>query len=136
MGMEIRLLGTCRVMRDGAEISLPRSRKVRLLLAYLTVASTQVSRSKLCDLLWDVPNDPRGELRWCLSKLRSVLDEEGRARVVTTGQSTVGLDLEGCRVDALELEALSSEDLTTVSTERLAESLTSPRGRASVTATC
>src|SRR5687768_1915413 len=104
MGMEIRLLGPCRVMRGDLDIPLPRSRKVRLLLSYLAVSTAPVSRSKLCDLLWDVPNDPRGELRWCLSKLRGVLDEDGRARVVTTGQSTVGLDLEGCRVDALELD--------------------------------
>ena len=40
-----------------------------------------MSRSQLCELLWDVPNDPRGELRWCLSKIRSIVDEPGRRRV-------------------------------------------------------
>lgn len=119
--MEIRLLGGCRVLREGAEIPLPRSRKVRMLLAYLAVSSTPVTRSKLCDLLWDVPNDPRGELRWCLSKLRSVLDADGRARVVTSGQSTVSLDLDGCPVDALTLDTLASQDLANVSADRLSE---------------
>jgi TolB-like protein len=119
--IEICLLGRCRVMRDGVEIALPRSRKVRALLAYLAVSSTAVSRSRLCDLLWDVPNDPRGELRWCLSKLRSVLDDDGRSRVVTTGQSTVSLDLGGDRVDALELDTLAAQDIGSVSTERLTE---------------
>ena len=36
-----------------------------------------VSRERLCALLWDAPNDPRGELRWCLSKARAVLDQPG-----------------------------------------------------------
>ena len=119
--IEIRLLGTFRVLHEGVEIALPRSRKVRLLLAYLAVSSTPLSRSKLCDLLWDVPNDPRGELRWCLSKLRSVLDREGRTRVVATGQSTVHLDLEGDRVDVLELDAIAAKDLANIPTERLSE---------------
>ena len=70
-----------------------RARCVRC-IAYLSVAPHAVSRSQLCELLWDVPNDPRGELRWCLSKLRSVLDEPGRRRVETRGD-TVKLDLGG-----------------------------------------
>ena len=59
-------------------LALPASRKVRALLAYLALAPHAVTRSQLCELLWDVPNDPRGELRWCLSKIRSILDEPGR----------------------------------------------------------
>lgn len=119
--MEIRLLGAVRVLRSGKEVALPRSRKVRALLAYLAVENASVSRSRLCDLLWDVPNDPRGELRWCLSKLRGVVDDEGRPRVVTTGQSLVALDLADCRVDANELEALAAHGIEKAPTERLAE---------------
>src|SRR5688572_20311557 len=85
----VRVLGPVSVTRSGVAVSLPRSRKVRALLAYLALAHAPLSRSRLCDLLWDVPNDPRGELRWCLSKLRGVLDEEGRRRVVTTGQDLI-----------------------------------------------
>ena len=44
--------------------------------------------ASLCELLWDVPNDPRGELRWCLSKLRSVFDGPGRRRVDTPGTAS------------------------------------------------
>jgi DNA-binding SARP family transcriptional activator len=51
-------------------VKLPSSRKVRALLGYLALASRPVTRSQICELLWDVPNDPRGELRWCLSKIR------------------------------------------------------------------
>lgn len=98
-GASLRLLGPLTLRRDGEEVALPRSRKVRGLLAWLAVAPRPVARGNLCELLWDLPSDPRGELRWCLSKLRGVLDEPGRPRVVTEGD-TVALDLEGCEVDA------------------------------------
>jgi len=63
-------------------LALPRSRKVRALIAYLAVITPHaVGRTRLCELLWALPGDPRGELRWCLSKARSVLDEPGRRRV-------------------------------------------------------
>ncbi len=100
--LTIQLLGPLTISRNGVAVALPSSRKVRALLAYLALAPRPVSRSQLCDLLWDVPNDPRGELRWCLSKIRAVLDEPGRHRVETPGES-VRLDLTDCFVDALEI---------------------------------
>ncbi len=103
----IRLLGPLEIRRDGAVLPLPASRKVRGLVAYLTLAPREVTRGQLCELLWDVPNDPRGELRWCLSKLRRLVDGDGRARVVAR-EDAVRLDLAGCRVDAVEvLRAMS-----------------------------
>src|SRR6202035_2067585 len=78
----IRMLGPLTIVRDGATLQLPASRKARALLAYLAVAPNLVGRSALCELLWDGPNDPRGELRWCLSKIRKILDRPDRARVV------------------------------------------------------
>src|SRR5918993_1393031 len=86
-GLQIRVLGPLRVLRAGHEVALPRSRKVRVLLALLALEPAPVTRSRLCDLLWDVPNDPRGELRWCLSKLRALLDEPGRHRIETSGDA-------------------------------------------------
>ena len=91
---------------------------MRALLAYLALAPHPVGRSRLCDLLWDVPNDPRGELRWCLSKLRGVLDEPGRRRVSTQGD-TVALDLGDCFVDALEVAAAIAQGIDTLDVERL-----------------
>ncbi|MGH6814542.1 MAG: transcriptional regulator [Hyphomicrobiaceae bacterium] len=116
--LQIRLLGSLTVCRDGAEIALPGSRKVRALLAYLALAPRAAPRSRLCDLLWDVPNDPRGELRWCLSKLRSILDAPGRRRVETRAD-TVRLDLTDCFVDAAEISRLVPEGLATLPHERL-----------------
>src|SRR5690242_1121539 len=80
--VRVRLLGPLSVSVDGVERSLPASRKVRALLAFLAVAPTSVTRSRLCELLWDIPNDPRSELRWSLSKLRGVLDAGDRQRIV------------------------------------------------------
>src|SRR5688500_15812838 len=91
-GMQLRLLGPLTLYRNGAAVELPKSRKVRALTAYLALADRPLTRSALCELLWDAPSDPRGELRWCLSRIRSIVDEDGRSRVRTTGDS-VSLDL-------------------------------------------
>jgi DNA-binding SARP family transcriptional activator len=113
--LEVQLLGPLSMRQDGASVALPASRKVRALLGYLAVAPQAVSRTNLCELLWDVPNDPRGELRWCLSKLRGVLDRprlEARA-------DTVKLDLADCFVDAMEIERAAREGIEALSPERL-----------------
>lgn len=117
-GIAVRLLGTLRVTRDGVDLELPTSRKVRALLAYLILSPAAVGRSQLCDMLWDVPNDPRGELRWCLSKIRSLVDEPGRRRVVTRGD-TIRLDLDGCNVDALEVGRAMGPAIDTLSPDDL-----------------
>ena len=80
--LHVRLLGPMTVQRAGATVALPSSRKVRALIAYLALASRGQTRSHLCELFGDIPSDPRGELRWCLSKARSVLDEPARRRIV------------------------------------------------------
>jgi DNA-binding SARP family transcriptional activator/Tfp pilus assembly protein PilF len=100
--LELHLLGPLRLTRAGVELQLPPSRKVRALLGYLTLAPHPVARTRLCELLWDAPDDPRGELRWCLSKLRSLLDAPERRRVQTRTDQ-VNLDLSDCFVDALEV---------------------------------
>ncbi len=119
--LQIRVLGPVRVLRGGVELALPPSRKVRALLALLVLDPGPISRSRLCDLLWDVPNDPRGELRWCLSKLRGLLDDGERRRVRTTAGSGVSLDLSDCLVDAVELARVAAEGVATVRLERLLE---------------
>ncbi|WP_088344653.1 MULTISPECIES: transcriptional regulator [Rhodomicrobium] len=116
--LQIQMLGRLTVTRGGVAVALPASRKARALVGYLALAPQAVSRSQLCELLWDVPNDPRGELRWCLSKLRGILDTPGRKRVETSGD-TVRLDLGDCSVDAAEIGRAVQEGLETVPRERL-----------------
>lgn len=115
--IRVRLLGRFRVCRDGVAIELPPSRKVRALLAYLALAPRAVSRSQLCELLWDVPNDPRGELRWCLSRIRTLLNQDGGQRVMTSAD-TIWLDLAGCFVDAVEIARAVDEGIQALSGER------------------
>jgi len=116
--MQVRMLGPLTICRDGATLVLPQSRKVRALLAYLALARGPVLRSPLCELLWDVPNDPRGELRWCLSKIRNIVDERGRQRVHTQAD-TVQLDLTDCFVDTVEIARATEQDIETLAPERL-----------------
>ena len=116
--LEVRLLGRLTIRRKGVELPLPASRKVRALIAYLSLAPHPVPRSQLCELLWDVPNDPRGELRWCLSKLRSILDEADQPRLESRSD-TVRLDLAHCFVDAAEVSGAAQAGIGSLSPERL-----------------
>jgi DNA-binding SARP family transcriptional activator/TolB-like protein/Flp pilus assembly protein TadD len=117
--LHVRLLGPLAIHRpDGSEVALPASRKVRALAAYLLLAQNAVPRARLCELLWDVPNDPRGELRWCLSKLRGALDAPGRRRVDTPGDA-VRLDLSDCLVDAVEVACAVQQGIEALPPDRL-----------------
>ena len=111
------MLGQFTICSREVKLELPASRKVRALLAYLLLSPHPVARSRLCELLWDVPNDPRGELRWCLSKIRRLIDEPDRRRVVTRSD-TVEIDAADCFVDALEV-ARAAEDLDAADTAKL-----------------
>ena len=120
-GLQVRLVGQVGVVRDGLPVALPRSRKVVALLAFLTLEASPHSRSRLCDLFWDGPNDPRGELRWCLSKLRAIVDDVDHHRVVATGNAQIALDMEGAFVDAIEIERVVKAGPSELTTERLAD---------------
>ena len=94
---QLRMLGKLTVVQHGRALDLPASRKVRALLAYLALTPRATSRSRLCDLLWDSTNDPRGELRWHLSKLRGCV---GTWRIACNEVYR----LKDSFVDALEVE--------------------------------
>jgi DNA-binding SARP family transcriptional activator len=117
--LEVRLLGPLEIRRDGVALALPRSRKVRALLAYLALSPHPAVRTQLCELLWDVPNDPRGELRWSLSKLRSVLDGPGEQRRVESRADTIRLDLADCSVDAIAIARAVADGVEALDRTRL-----------------
>ena len=120
--IRIQMLGPMSVHSDEVQLALPASRKVRALLAYLALAPRPVARVHLCELLWDLPNDPRSELRWCLSKIRSILDRPGRARV-NARDDTISLDLSDCFVDAIEVGSAVAGGIEQLSAERQRELL-------------
>ena len=115
---EIRVLGDFTVSCDDAPVPLPQSRKTRALLAYLAVLQKQQRRERLCEMFWDVPDDPRGALRWSLSKLRQILNADGETRLAAD-RNTVHLKPGAVRLDYDLIRGLSSDAVGSLPTERL-----------------
>ena len=105
-------------MCRGRVLTLPPSKKTRALLAYLVATGRPHLRERLCDLLWEGPDDPRGALRWSLTKLRPLLDEADTARLVTD-RERVAFAPHGANVDVTRLAALVSEGVSKTATEEL-----------------
>jgi len=101
--LRIRLLGPVSVERDGQALPLPSSRKVRALLAFLLLAPGPVARSHLCNLLRGAGGDPKGELRWCVSKIRRLLARPGSS-CLESSRDAVAIRVDGCVADVVEIE--------------------------------
>ena len=80
--LKIGLLGELQLWRGEQAVELPASKKTRALLAYLVAAAQPQLRERLCDLLWEGPDDPRGALRWSLSKLRPLVNDKASSASV------------------------------------------------------
>jgi pimeloyl-ACP methyl ester carboxylesterase/DNA-binding SARP family transcriptional activator len=97
-------LGELTVERDGETLALPASKKTRALLAYLALTGRPHRRDRLCEVLWELPDDPRAALRWSLTKLRPLVDDDAEKRLVAD-RERVGLQTAGVDVDLRALEA-------------------------------
>lgn len=120
--MFLRLLGGVEVERGGEILPLPPSRRTRALLAYLALTGREHRREKLCTLLWDVTDDPKGALRWSLSKIRALVDEPGCARL-RADRDEVSLAPGSLRIDLLDVRerlAAGTAGLATPDLEELA----------------
>ena len=126
-GLELRFLGDFEVRRDGRALPLPPSKKTRALLAYLSLQPRRFRREHLCELLWEIPDDPRGSLRWSLSKLRRLVDDKGDSRILAD-RASVGIDTDGVAIDVRELRALISDGLARISIEDLEATAARYRG--------
>ncbi|MDW3223618.1 MAG: alpha/beta fold hydrolase [Paracoccaceae bacterium] len=123
--LEISFFGDLRVTRNGKDVSLPASRKTRALLAFLVETGRPHRRERLCELFWDLPDDPKAALRWSLSKLRKVIDGPDRVRVVAD-RERVAIDVEGLGIDILDVQTRlrgGDEHLSIVELEDLAMNL-------------
>ncbi len=116
--LELRYLGDFSVLRDGVACALPPSKKTRALLAYLSLNPRRFRREFLCELLWELPDDPRASLRWSLSKLRRLIDDDDRHRIVAD-RVWVEADTSGVRIDMSELQSLAGNGLPGTSIEAL-----------------
>lgn len=116
--LQVQVLGPLTVQRDGEPVRLPQSKKTRGLLAYLAITGRAHRRDRLCTLLWDVADDPRGALRWSLSKIRPLVDSDASPGLLADRES-VGLQLDPTALDwnrvrrelAPGIESLSVEHL-------------------------
>jgi DNA-binding SARP family transcriptional activator len=115
----IRLLGDLEVWRGGHPVGLPPSKKTRALLAYLVLTGRTMRREQLCDMFWDVTDDPRAALRWSLSKLRALVDDDDATRLEATRED-VTFRAHGAEIDATTVRgALGGRSLQHVDTAEL-----------------
>ena len=108
--LEIRVFGEFAVLRDGVPLALPPSRKTRALLAYLAIDGRRHQRERLCELFWELPDDPRGALRWSLSRIRHVLGAEA-GTLLQADRSTVRLCLDSTSSGYAAMRRLTQVDL-------------------------
>jgi DNA-binding SARP family transcriptional activator/class 3 adenylate cyclase/predicted ATPase len=125
--LSLRFLGQIRVERDGMLLALPPSRKTRALLAYLTLTGRPHRRDRLCSIFWEVPDDPRGALRWSLTKLRALVDEPSRIRILADREA-VGLDPADADIDVLRVRERFQAGLESATPDQLSELAAGFRG--------
>lgn len=120
--LRLRLFGPLQILRGDVSLPTPSSRKTRAILGYLALTQRPVSRQRLCELFFEMPDDPRAALRWSLTKLRPLIDTPRRARLIAE-RDTLRLDLADAHVDALELYGLSKREPASVSEDDRADAL-------------
>jgi len=114
-----RLLGAFEVSdHKGAPLELPPSKKTRALMAFLTLNPRPQRRERLCEIFWELPDDPMGALRWSLSKIRKIVNADGRERLITN-RETVTFDQNVISVDWHELREASEKGFSALPTEEL-----------------
>lgn len=119
----LKLLGAMALNRDGADVALPASRKTRALLGYLATTHRAVRRDRLCEMLWELPDDPRGALRWSLSKLRGVIETDPECHLIANREA-VQFDPVGVSVDWWALHDLAATDIRKIDTVTLLDAAT------------
>lgn len=127
--LQIKVLGELVVLRDAQEILLPPSKKTRALLAYLAVVNRRQRRDHLCEMFWDAPDDPRASLRWSLSKLRRVINEDDDKPCLGTDRNSVFLDADMLDVDLLHVSHITAKGVRALGTSDLETLAAGFRGR-------
>lgn len=122
----VRLLGELELRRDGQVVALPASKKTRALLGYLVATGQSQRRERLCDLLWEGPDDPRAELRWSLSKLRPLVND--RAIRLKADRERIAFEPCDAEVDVNEVCRLVGIDGAAASLSELEAASTLLRG--------
>ncbi|MEK9968830.1 MAG: alpha/beta fold hydrolase [Ferrovibrio sp.] len=116
--LTLALTGTLSAQVNGAEVQLPPSKKARALLAYLAATRKPQRREHLVGLLWSETEDGREGLRWCLSRLRKVLEADGSERI-SADRDTIALLPKHTDCDIWEMERIGAAAIATVATADL-----------------
>ncbi|MCT7374168.1 alpha/beta fold hydrolase [Chelativorans salis] len=128
MSLEIRVLGDLTVLRNDEACPLPPSKKTRALLAYLALTDRPQRRERLCEMFWEIPDDPRGALRWSLSKIRHIVDT-GDSGILEADRNVVHLNKDGFLLDIAPLRGFASGDIEALDTNVLETLAGAFRGR-------
>lgn len=112
MGLTLNLYGEFELLRDGEQVTLPASRKTRALLAFLTLTGRPHRRERLCDLFWDRTDDPRAALRWSLSKMRPLVNDETSERLTADRERVSLSGVERRSAHSISDPIASASDLT------------------------
>ncbi len=111
MGLSIQMLGDFALYREGEKLLLPKSKRTRALLAYLALTNKPHRRDRLCDIFWPTPDDPRGALRWSLSKLRHLINDDGSA--LQADRESIFLSTTNVEIDISTIaEKIKESDIT------------------------
>ncbi|MCW0233652.1 MAG: alpha/beta fold hydrolase [Ferrovibrio sp.] len=116
--LTLTLAGLLSARLDGSALELPPSKKARALLAYLAVTRRPQRREHLVGLLWNETEDGREGLRWCLSRLRKVLEPDGVSRL-SADRDTVALIPDRADCDIWALQKIGTVTPTATSTTDL-----------------
>ncbi len=114
MTLAITTLGELSLWSEGQVLKLPASKRTRALLVYLAVTNRPHRRDRLCEVFWDLPDNPRATLRWSLSKLRPLINRGAVERLladrerVSLAMTDIDLDIRRLTI-AIEEPDLSSE---------------------------
>lgn len=101
MSLSFHMLGPFEVQRDATPVPLPKSKKARALLAYAAFRRRPIPRDKLVELFFAETRDPRGGLRWVMSRLRAAVGKdvfETSPAGVSLAADTPWLDVDQFRI--------------------------------------
>lgn len=120
------LLGELTISRNDTSVKLPASRRTRALLGFLASTSRPHRRDRLCELFWEIPDDPRAALRWSLTKIRPLVNDVSNERL-SADRERVSLLTGELGVDVHQLTQLAEKkDLSAVELTFISQQLNEP----------
>lgn len=102
MKLFVKTLGELSISWDDQIQKLPSSKRTRALLAYLVMTGRPHRRERLCEVFWKLPDDPRGALRWSLSKIRGLVND-AKVERLAADRERVSLIADDIEIDVRSL---------------------------------